>query len=725
MKPQPAALQRALPDLPGTLISEHVNRLPDSYFERFDAAAIAAHLRALASLSPLLPAEALLREVAAGQIEVTFVGLDAPGLFSLLTGVLMSLGFSIASGEVYTYAPAPPGRRPRSAADPYRRRRIVDLFLGRVDTLGSLAAWTAELRQRLVSTVGLLERHAPDGLQLARKRVNEWVTERLEQTGPARPRSPFVTGVELQRLDSGAVLLRVESEDTPAFLYSLSTALALHEVSIRRVRIETRDGKVHDELEVELAPGSPAASEEQLRTAVLLTKQFTYFLDSAPDPYAALTRFDWLATQVAIRPGQSSWLALLAEPGIMPDLARLLGASDFMWEDFIRQRYDEVLAALHARKEPAAARQQPRLDEALAGKNPEDQRKIIVAYRDRQAFLVQLEGILDESGDPAALSRRLTGLAEDIVRASVAVLYAELEQRRGPPGVPFAVFALGKFGAAALGYASDLELLLVHGGSSPSAFFAELLELLQGMFRGKQEGLFELDLRLRPWGKNAVLDCPIATFEAYYGPRGPAHSLERIALTRLRAIGGDPDFGARVERLRDDLIYERPWLSLEELAETRSRQFQQKHAGARNAKYSAGALVDLEYGVQILQVLHAGNHPSLRTPDLNAAIAELGRLRMLEPGEAARLADTYLFLRRLVNALRMLHGVAEELDLPAPDSSASRYLARRLGYHHLDWKRAEEDLERDFASSTAFVRSFVRQHVGAVMLPAARHAGVA
>lgn len=719
MKPDTAALQELVPDAPPGLVAEHVQRLDDSYFERFDVAAIAAHIRVLAQLSPLLPVDAIVTARDDGQVECTVLGFDAPGAFSVITGILMSLGFTIASGEADTYGP-PLQRQSHRPTKDGQRRRIVDFFVGRLQTDAQLDDWTAELRERLANTFGLIQRHGATGVQQAHERVNEWVTQRLEQIGPAKPRSPFATDIGFNELSPGKLRLRVESEDTPAFLYSLSAALALHDVSIRRVRIQTVAGRIHDELEVELPAGSPAGQwQEHIRTAVLLSKQFTFFLEAAADPYTALTRFDWLATQTAGETRRADWLAVLANPAAMRYLARLLGASDFLWDDFIRQRYDEVLTTIRSRLEGAV--HEASLEAVLREMPAAGRRGALSAYRERQAFLIQLDGILDDAQDPLPLSRRLTTLAEELVVASVDLLRAELGERMGAPSERYGIFALGKFGGAALGYASDLELLLVHEGAEHSQYWARLLEDLQALFRGKQEGLFQLDLRLRPWGKNAELDTPLATFASYYGPGGEAHSLERIALTRLRGIGGDAAFREHVERLRDQFVYGQPWLNLEELAETRDRQFRQKQAGARNAKYSAGGLVDVEYGVQILQIRRGGDIPELRTPNVEQAIRELGAHQVIDPLAAPRLAEAYLFLRRLINALRMLRGVAEDLELPDSDSAEVRHLARRMGYHEPDWKAAADDLERDFATHTSLVRQFVRDYVGDVMLPGSRN----
>jgi glutamate-ammonia-ligase adenylyltransferase len=84
----------------------------------------------------------------------------------------------------------------------------------------------------------------------------------------------------------------------------------------------------------------------QLKLSVLLTKQFTYFLGEAPDPFSALSRFEQLAGEILSKPEQGHWLELLANPRALQDLARLLGASDFLWEDFIRLQYETLLPSL-------------------------------------------------------------------------------------------------------------------------------------------------------------------------------------------------------------------------------------------------------------------------------------------------------------------------------------------------------------------------------------------
>ena len=100
-------------------------------------------------------------------------------------------------------------------------------------------------------------------------------------------------------------------------------------------------------------------------------------------------------------------------------------------------------------------------------------------------------------------------------------------------------------------------------------FFGELMREVSRFIKSKREGIFHVDLRLRPYGNSGPMGCSLETFCEYYGAGGPAHSYERLALVRLRAIAGDPELGAQVERLRDEYIYASASILVEELDRAR------------------------------------------------------------------------------------------------------------------------------------------------------------
>ena len=129
-------------------------------------------------------------------------------------------------------------------------------------------------------------------------------------------------------------------------------------------------------------------------------------------------------------------------------------------------------------------------------------------------------------------------------------------------------------------------------------------------------------------------------------------------------------------------------------------------------KYSRGALVDVEYSVQYLQIQHGRDHLELHTPSTLEALERLGSLGLLAEDEHRTLRDAYVFWRRVADALRMVRGNARDLLLPADGSEALGFLARRLGYPGGGWGEAAASLAADLARHRDRVRAFFTRRFG-------------
>ena len=760
MKPSAADIRQACPEVDERLVAEHLSRLGEEYFDAFSLEEVCRHLRALERVTPDDPVQVQVEAGQDGLTECVVLAFDYPSEFSLITGALAGSGFSILSGNVFTYRPAlppPSGNwRPRargaaaSGRDLYRRRRIVDHFSGERSDGGELSEWAAAFTARLTALMRLLEQGGERRVTRAKHVVNEAVARRLEEN--ARGDRTLMYPVELD-IDNEAgpyTSLRVVSQDTPGFLYALSNALALQGISIESVRIQTIEGTVRDDIGVLDAHGRKIEQKERLdemKLSVLLTKQFTYFLSRAPDPYAALSRFERMTQDVLKRPERGQWLELFSDPQAFRELAKLLGTSDFIWEDFVRTQYESLLPILSPRmggrripftREALSAR----MIEALAGARTFAERRLALnAFKDREIFLVDLDHILQARGEVRSLAQSLTMLAEIVVRSAAELVQAELARRFGVPrtvgGIEAraAVFGLGKLGGEALGYASDIELLFVYSDNGRTdgpesienaEFFARVAEGTAGFIEAKREGIFRVDLRLRPHGDSGPKACSLARFCSYYDRAGDALAYERLALVRMRAVAGDAELGRQVERLRDEFVYAGGAIDMDELRRLRGRQFAAKATGGRyNAKFSPGALVDLEYYVQILQVQNGAQLAGLRTPRIHEALHELGNAGVLDTQESRQLTDAYYFLRRVINGMRMLRGNALDLFLPPQDSSEYGHLARRMGYERGGVLDPEQKLHLELQTHTAVVRTFVEKHFGRKTLPDPGHGNLA
>ena len=759
MKPSVDSILRYSPELDPASVERHIAGLPEDYFDYFPPATVSEHIRLLQGLNDRKPVEILLTKTEDGQAACTVLAFDFPAEFSVISGLLAGYGFSIVSGHVYTYArqdpPSGPATRTRRnrRAGPLQRRCIVDHFSGRIDERLSRPERFSELGARLRETLGLMGKGDKASIEQAKRIVNMAVVSQLEHLQQAQKPVLYPMEITMDEVrDTNAMRLRVVSQDTPAFLYALSNTLAMQQLSIERLRIRTVLGRIEDEIEIvdRSGPGRSLADADirnRIRLSVLLTKQFTYFLPAAPDPFSALSRFDQLVGDIVRQPDQQAWLETVSDPHAMRDLARVLGASDFLWEDFIRLQYESLLPLLRVQVDGGqlstpVERIDGRLDEALAGCTTHPERiEAINRFKDREVFLIDLDHILRHDVEFKELSRRLTRLAEVVVGRITELFFAELERLHGSPqtvgglAARYAVMGLGKLGGVSLGYASDIELLYVYSDAgrtsgeaslSNAEFFATLAREATHAIAAKREGIFEVDLRLRPHGRSGPLACSLESFCKYYGPGGAAHSYERLALVRMRAVAGHPGLGERLERLRDEFVYGARSISLKEIHELRARQAAEKYKpGVYNAKFSPGGLVDLEYTVQLLQVEYGADRVSLRTPRIHQALAGLREIGVLEPEELERLVGAYDFLRRLINGLRMLRGSAKDLFLPAMESDEFLHLARRMGYDDRAGLLAAEQLHLDFETRTASVRAFVERQYGRDSLPGPASGNVA
>jgi glutamate-ammonia-ligase adenylyltransferase len=275
--------------------------------------------------------------------------------------------------------------------------------------------------------------------------------------------------------------------------------------------------------------------------------------------------------------------------------------------------------------------------------------------------------------------------------------------------------ALGKCGGRELGYGSDIELLFVYRGAGRTTgtlytltcaeFHEKLVSGVRDLIVAKHEGVFEIDLRLRPHGKKGPLATTVENFRHYFAPGGGAAGYERQALIKLRWIAGDEALGREVEAARDEIVFGSDWLDPAETAEMRRRQIAE-HAppGTINVKLSAGGLVDVEYLVQGLQVRCGRANPALRTPNTLQAIRALVEGGCLAAEAGKRLEEAYTFLRILIDALRIVRGNARDLALPPRDSEEFKFLARRI-YKGGDDAEIEERLVREVERCMGNVRA--------------------
>jgi [glutamine synthetase] adenylyltransferase / [glutamine synthetase]-adenylyl-L-tyrosine phosphorylase len=212
--------------------------------------------------------------------------------------------------------------------------------------------------------------------------------------------------------------------------------------------------------------------------------------------------------------------------------------------------------------------------------------------------------------------------------------------------------------------------------------------------RARREGVFEVDLQLRPYGKAGSLSVSLDSFRRYFAPDGPAWPYERQALVKLRPIAGNPGLGGKITALRDNFVYTGEPYDATAMRAMRERQVRHLVTGGMfNLKYSPGGLVDVEYLVQGLQITHGHDCPQLRQPNTREAMAALAEAKVISNDDYTRLRKAHTFLRWAIDALRVVRGNARDVTVPPEGSEEFAFLTRRMLYD-TDTARLREELIR-------------------------------
>ncbi len=710
------------PQVAPDMLDDFFGQLDDDYFTLFTAAQIAAHLQLVAAIDDHHPLQVRVVPRSVGSAEILLVGYDLPGAFALITGTMAACGLNIRAGQVFSYKRGPERLTPWGGHT--RGGLIVDLFTVDDDADRPFDASAQAAFAAYLTTLIQLQRQGKQ--QQARDTLNHRLIDAVRNSSRSFPGRLFPVDV---RIDNTAApdwtVVHITAEDTPGFLYSLSNALAMRDFYVYRVNIRSVQGKVQDELCLGRRHGGKITSDEgqqELRLIVVLIKQFTHFLTAAPDPAMALQHFDQFLDRLAANTSLGVNLDWLREARILQALATMLGSSDFLWEDFLRMQHANLLPVLkemHATDHPLdATTLWQRLREGLqAADTPATRKAALNTFKDREMFRIDLRHLLRPDLPFGVFADELTDLADVVMGGALETAQAEIGERHGQPLLddgapcPFALFALGKFGGRELGYASDIEMLCVYGGNGATSgplrlanteYATLLVQHLRNLIVARHSGIFEIDLRLRPHGAQGPLATSWEIFKAYYSTNGQAADFERQALIKLRWVAGDADLGRQVEAWRDGCVYSAAPFDLKAAVALRERQIAELATpGQIDSKYCRGGLVDVEYTVQYLQLRHGDTLPQLRIPSTLRAIEALRDAGVLDDDAAARLGEAYRFLRRLIDAQRIVRGHARDLVLPLPESDEFLFLARRLGY----WK--EGDASARLAADIAIHRQRV------------------
>ncbi len=399
-------------------------------------------------------------------------------------------------------------------------------------------------------------------------------------------------------------------------------------------------------------------------------------LSSAADPDLAL------AALARMEPDSELRQALRDDAGLRDRLVSVLGASAALGDHLSRHRGDwrllagqcsfpddnaageltgELLAAVGAADGPEPVASRGASDAATA---------LRIAYRRR---LLQLAA-LDLTG-ARSLDEVMAGLSDLATAALVAAL--AIARTELPPGLPparLAVIAMGKCGARELNYASDVDVIFVAGPAAASgaaagddaasggdiAALRSATALASAMIRvcsqSTPEGLlFPVDPNLRPEGRDGPLVRTVASHRAYY--QRWAKTWEFQALLKARFVAGDAGLGADYLAAVTPMVWHAAQRDdfVTDVQAMRRRVVESLPAtvAGREIKLGPGGLRDIEFAVQLLQLVHGRADDTLREPATLPALAALAAGGYVGRTDAAAMAAAYRFLRGVEHLLQL------------------------------------------------------------------------
>lgn len=329
----------------------------------------------------------------------------------------------------------------------------------------------------------------------------------------------------------------------------------------------------------------------------------------------------------------------------------------------------------------------------------------------RQLVLERLIRIDCEQQAPlSAITRAMTELAEFALDHACRQARQDLDLRHGAPlgpgGQPVQLWivGMGKLGARELNVSSDIDLVYVYehdgetagsaegrGRISNHEYFARAVKAIYALIGDSSEHgfVFRVDLALRPNGQSGPPAISLPALEEYLQVQG--REWERFAWLKSRVVAPlDCVRGPEVQALRavvlpfvfrrylDYGVFDALRALHQQIREHAARRSAGRPERANDVKLSRGGIREIEFTVQLLQVVRGGQFPELRRRQTLQALPRLAQAALMPAETADALARAYVFLRRVEHRIQYLDD-QQTHALPAGDGDLA-WIAHSLGY---------------------------------------------
>jgi glutamate-ammonia-ligase adenylyltransferase len=301
-----------------------------------------------------------------------------------------------------------------------------------------------------------------------------------------------------------------------------------------------------------------------------------------------------------------------------------------------------------------------------------------------------LSGRLDPDRAGRAYSALALGLIAALLKRVIEAFAAEHGRIRGGR---VAVVALGKLGSREMTAASDLDLMLIYDFPAnasesdgrrrlgPTLYYARLTQrLISGLTAPTKAGrLYEVDMRLRPSGRQGPLATQFASFKLYQ--QDEAETWEHMALTRARFVAGDASLGAEVaETVRETLTRSRQAAMVARDASAMRKLIaaEKGDTDVRDLKLVKGGLIDIEFIAQYLELAFSHKRPGILDVSTRKALENAGAAGLITAEEAELLIDAHRLYTNATQFMRL--ATSGQFDPAKAAAGVKRRIATASGF---------------------------------------------
>jgi len=468
------------------------------------------------------------------------------------------------------------------------------------------------------------------------------------------------------------------------------------------------------------------ASEKSIQTFYAVLPTLLDLCRQVPDPDAAV---DYLVRFMEVSHARETYLTIFYDNHkFLEILLILFGTSRVLSTLLIKQpNLIDVISnqeSLYLYKTPAMMMEE--LNTRLSAVSEHSGKNIgLRQFKQSEELRIGLRFMIHETDVPGTLAD-LSHLADIYLQTVYQLAREEMRQSEGNDNLPdnFAIIGLGKLGGQEINFGSDLDLVFVYEEDVAEKevphsenLISTYVSLAQKIFQltsmmAPVPPPYEIDTDLRPEGSRGALVLSIKGYQDYFETRGKIW--EQQAMTRARFIAGSSEVGKKFIQLAHNFTY-RPKLeygSLIEISRLRDRmetELAQESRKGFDVKLGAGGLADIEFSVQVLQLIHGHRNPKLRKGNTFDNIQWLSNYGILDHRQAANLGKHYHFLRNVECALRLL---SEQYSSHLPrDEQELAVLARLLGYSGKGSLAEARAFMEDYKKTTQDVRKFYKANL--------------